>query len=118
MKVSRIFFNPSTLRLVANFGLVFSLEPRQLARQVLVAAVTVALLPNLAFTLWSLLTCGCCSNTTVAYLVGSSQRQFELNFVTAYLLVWLLLSLVLVLLVLFGIPAYLQRVHTSLAIRD
>jgi hypothetical protein len=110
------------LVLVANYGLVFALDPVQLGRLVLGLAASAALLPNLAFTAWVLAACGCYSNATVAYLEGApsqQKNQMELvNFATTILMLWLLLSLVLVMLVVFGIPAYLKRVHTSLAIRN
>ena len=106
------------LLLVANFDLVFSLDCQKLVTIVTSATASVALIPNVMFTLWVLLAQRHCSNITVAFLVGSTLAQFSVNFVMIYLLMWLLMSLTLVAIVALGIPAYLKRVHTSLAIRE
>ena len=106
------------LLLVTNFGLVFSQDFHKLAQVIVVVSTIVAILPNLVFTIWLLLTHEQCRNITVAFLVGSPSKQFSINFATIFMLMWLLLSLVMVALVVVGIPSYLKRIHSSLAIRD
>ena len=96
----------------------FSLDCQKLVTIVTSATASVALIPNVMFTLWVLLAQRHCSNITVAFLVGSTLAQFSVNFVMIYLLMWLLMSLTLVAIVALGIPAYLKRVHTSMAIRE
>ena len=106
------------LLLVANFGLVFSLDPHKLARQILGVAAILAFLPNMAFTLWVKLSQrNCCSSITTAYFTGYQDEQPGISFGTSYVLIWLLVSLILLGLVVFGIPLYLKRAHYSLAIR-
>ena len=107
------------LLLVAKFGLVFSQEPQKLAGYVLGAVISAALLPNLAFTLWVLLSQGnCCSSITTAYFTDYQGIHPSISFSTVYMLLCLLVSLILLVLVVFGIPVYLKRTHTSLAIRE
>ena len=99
------------LLLVTNFGLVFSQDFHKLAQVIVVVSAIVAILPNLVFTIWLLLTHEQCRNITVAFLVGSPSKQFSINFATIFMLMWLLLSLVMVALVVVGIPSYLKRIH-------
>ena len=106
------------LFLVTHFSWWFTLDPHQLARHVLGAAVSLALFPNLAFILWIIFVHNGCSNAIVCYLVGSREEQFEINFGRIYFLVWLLISLLLAALVVFGIPIYLKRAHTTAAVRN
>ena len=95
------------LFLVTHFSWWFTLDPHQLA-----------LFPNLAFILWIIFVHNGCSNAIVCYLVGSREEQFEINFGRIYFLVWLLISLLLAALVVFGIPIYLKRAHTTAAVRN
>jgi hypothetical protein len=107
------------LMLVANFGLVFSLDPQQCTHHVVAAAATMAILPNLAFTAISLRNGSCCSSSTVAYMMGGHEgKQFGLSPATAHMMAWLVLSLILILLVVLGIPVYLKKAHSSLSIRN
>ena len=106
------------LLLVTNFDLVFAKDPQQLASHMLVLSTGVALLPNLAYTLWSLAVCRVSSNSTVSYLAGSKESQEGINFSWVYLVLWVLVSLAMASLVVFGIPLYLNRIHTTTAIRE
>ena len=103
--------------LVTHFGWIFSLDPQQLARQVLGTAVSLALSPNLAFTLWVLVAHCRSSNFYVAYLTGDTTKVHEINFGRTYLLLWVMVSIILAALVVFGIPFYLKRIHNPSAIR-
>ena len=67
------------LLLVTNFGLVFSQDFHKLAQVIVVVSAIVAILPNLVFTIWLLLTHEQCRNITVAFLVGSPSKQFSIN---------------------------------------
>jgi hypothetical protein len=106
------------LLLVAHFSLIFLQEPLKLAIALGWTAFTLALLPNLVFTVWFLVSYeNRCSTPAVAYFVGNKDCNVQLSFFIVYLWTWLFISLVLVVLVVAWIPAYLKRNHNSAAIR-
>jgi hypothetical protein len=107
------------LLLVVNFSLIFLQEPVKLARVLGWTAVTLALLPNLVFTVWFLVSHeNRCSTPVVAYFVGNKDCSIQMSFCIVYLWTWLFISLVLVVWVVAWIPAYLKRSHNSAAIRE
>jgi hypothetical protein len=112
-----VFRSSLKLLLVVNFDLIFNLDSKKLAMNIFILSAIAAILPNLSFTAWILSTQRCCSSVTVAFLVGSQENQFPLNYASAYTLMWVVVSLILSIVVKLGVPAYLQRVHNSQAIR-
>jgi hypothetical protein len=107
------------LLLVAKFGLIFSLDPQQLAVTSLGVAIILAFLPNILFTCWILLGQNQCASTiTVAYFMNNEHVESRISLGTIYLLLCLLFSLILLVLVVFWIPQYLRRAHSSVAIRE
>ena len=105
------------LLLVANFGLVFCQDPHWLARNIFIGAACAAFLPNLIFTVWLLSVHKCSCSPAVAYLIGSSETNVVMNYSGIYILMCVLLSIILLLTVKLGVPVFLQRTHTSSAIR-
>jgi hypothetical protein len=107
------------LLLVVKFSLMFSLDPKRLAQYTFYASLVLAFLPNTVFTCWVLLTQNqCCSTITVAYFVNCEDLQPSITFTSINMLIWLLMNILLLGLVVFGIPTYLERAHSSTAIRE
>jgi hypothetical protein len=106
------------LLLVVNFDLVFTTDPSQLVKRIVAGAALASLMPNLAAALW-FLSGGrqCCSSNSVEYFTGHPVGPLSMSFSAGYMLVWMAVSLTLIVLVIVGIPIYLKRYHTSLAIR-
>ena len=92
-----------------HFGPVFALDPQQLAWHILCVGGSLRLIHNLVFTLRVLLVFVKASNPVVSYFVGARDDQNGISFSRFYILPWLSVSLILALLVVYGIPVYLKR---------
>lgn len=107
------------LLIVTNFNFVFSRDPEQLARHALVICLVLALGPNVVFILWTVHgQCGC-SNSLACFLMGrSSIGVLEMTFIRAYFAIWMAVSLMLAVAVIFGTPFFIQRMDANPAIRN
>jgi hypothetical protein len=97
------------LLLVTHFNWMFSQDHERLAVHALMAAVILASAPQGIVIIWVFTTNDKCSNMIACYLMNCREEYFQLSFNRVYVLVWIVSSIVLATVVVFGIPVYLQE---------